>query len=351
MSPARSGFPLLPFLLLSAFLTTSAQEHGRGPTDPKAQNTYAEARTSGKHWSSLQELIDKYRKADKQDSNHCQDCALQAAKLALKTGDPKLARNESLELETLATTPDEQTEAHYLHGVAVLQIGMENHKERDLSEAESEFQKAIALSNGKKAEAIFLEGQALAYLHQDDAAKARFHEFLSKYPPGNLDYVRAARFEKRPELARERMAPGFALKILNGDNISLDELQGKVVLIDFWATWCGPCREALPRIQGIAKKFQGQPLVILSISLDKDATKWQEFVAKNHMTWEQYRDGSDGVMAQRFGVRAIPATFTIDSDGVLQDQHVGDAAIEGKLKKLVAAAEKRAEAPAPAEAN
>jgi thiol-disulfide isomerase/thioredoxin len=167
-----------------------------------------------------------------------------------------------------------------------------------------------------------------------------------------LDYVRAERYEKTPELARERMAPAFGLTTLSGERISLDELQGKVVLIDFWATWCGPCREALPHVQSIAKKFSGQPLVVLSISLDQDETKWKEFVAKNKMTWQQYRDGGfDGPMAQKFGVRAIPATFTIDADGVLQDQHVGDASIEGKLKKLVAAAANRAEQPPPAVVN
>jgi len=88
------------------------------------------------------------------------------------------------------------------------------------------------------------------------------------------------------------MAPAFAVTTEDGQRISLDDLQGKVVLIDFWATWCGPCRAALPHIQQIAQKFQGQPLVVLSVSLDSDETKWKGFVAKNNMTWLQYRDGS-----------------------------------------------------------
>jgi thiol-disulfide isomerase/thioredoxin len=96
------------------------------------------------------------------------------------------------------------------------------------------------------------------------------------------------------------MAPAFVLTTLSGEQFSLDKLEGKVILVDFWATWCGPCREALPHMQTIAKKFAGQPLVILSISLDNDQTRWQSFVAKNNMTWQQYRDGGfDGVMAQR----------------------------------------------------
>ena len=90
-------------------------------------------------------------------------------------------------------------------------------------------------------------------------------------------------------------------------------------------------------MQKVAKKFQGEPLVILSISLDNDEQKWKEFIGKNEMTWLQSRDGGfEGPVAKLFGVAAIPHTFTIDADGVLQEEHTGDASIEGKLKKLIA---------------
>jgi hypothetical protein len=86
----------------------------------------------------------------------------------------------------------------------------------------------------------------------------------------------------------------------------------------------------------IAKKFEGQPLVILSVSLDADETKWKDFVAKNGMTWLNYRDGGfTGPISRLFGVTAIPHTFTIDANGILQDEHIGDASLEGKPKKLL----------------
>jgi len=76
--------------------------------------------------------------------------------------------------------------------------------------------------------------------------------------------------------------------------------------------------------------------VILSVSLDSDEQKWKEFIGKNEMTWPRYRDGGfTGSIAKMFGVTAIPHTFTIDADGVLQEEHIGDASIEGKLKKLL----------------
>jgi peroxiredoxin len=98
----------------------------------------------------------------------------------------------------------------------------------------------------------------------------------------------------------------------------------------------------------IAKKFQGQPLVVLSVSLDDDEQKWKDFITKNEMTWLQYRDGGfTGPISKMFGVQAIPHTFTIDSDGVLQDERIGDASIEGKLKKLVARVHEAPVAPKP----
>jgi peroxiredoxin len=160
---------------------------------------------------------------------------------------------------------------------------------------------------------------------------------------------RAFRFVSEPQLARQRMAPPFEVKTMDGQHISLDDLQGKVVLIDFWATWCPSCVEALPHMQHIAQKFAGQPLVVLSVSLDSDDAKWRAFVAKNKMTWPQAYDGGwNGEMGHKFQVHAIPATFTIDADGVLQDAHVGDADIEGKLKKLIAQAQQAKPAALPA---
>jgi peroxiredoxin len=134
------------------------------------------------------------------------------------------------------------------------------------------------------------------------------------------------------------MAPAFTVTALDGTKFNLDAMGGRVVLIDFWATWCGPFNEELLRMKKIAKEFAGQPLVIISVSWDSDAAKWKEFIAKNEMTWVQYRD-ADHDLSKRFGISAIPHYFTIDSDGVLTSEMLGSGSdVEGKLKKLVAKA-------------
>jgi thiol-disulfide isomerase/thioredoxin len=215
---------------------------------------------------------------------------------------------------------------------------METHNEEFLIHAHEEMLKALA-AGLKFPTAIYADGLILAQLKQDDGAKTRFEDFVKLQPENDPDRQRALRYISEPDLARARMAPPFAITTTDGKRISLDDLAGKVVLLDFWATWCGPCREALPHMREIARKFHGEPLVVLSISLDTDEQKWKEFIAKNEMTWLQYWDGGfDAPIAKGFGVHSIPHTFTIDADGVLQDEHIGDAAIEGKLKKLVARA-------------
>jgi hypothetical protein len=92
-----------------------------------------------------------------------------------------------------------------------------------------------------------------------------------------------------------------------------------------------PGRKHISR-RGIHGRFLGR----ISISVDDNQEKWKEFVAKNEMTWPQYFDGGfNGSVARAFDVHAIPHTFTVDADGVLQDEHIGEASLEGKLKKLI----------------
>ena len=318
------------------------------PTDPKAMKTYKGAID----WLKIGkrgEAIDSFRKAAKQDG-HCTECLRQAYSLATSIGEYKEAEEIAREWLAISATDVERAAAHYRIALALQQQGLNDKKDKCFDESCSEFKSALQLEP-KFTVIHYAMGVSLAHMHQDDAARAEFSNFLATDTVTPNVHERAQRYIDRVELSRARMAPPFSVTTIDGKQISLDSLAGKVVLIDFWATWCGPCREALPHIREIAHRFQEQPLVVISISLDKDEGKWKDFVAKNQMTWLQYRDGSfTGPIARSFGVNAIPATFTIDADGVLEDQHVGDASIEGKLKKLVASAAElaRHKSPAPA---
>jgi thiol-disulfide isomerase/thioredoxin len=307
------------------------------PTDPKARKSFASAIDWEKHGKN-DEALNDFRKANKQDGSHCWECLRRAYPLALKLDAYKDAVEIARDLLPLAQTDPEKAAVHFGLAMALQQQGIQEKKDKYFPESSDEFKSALQL-NPQFARAHYHYGVTLAYLHQDDAARAEFSAFLDQDHNNPTLHPRAERFVDHIELARATMAPPFEITTLDGQHITMDSLAGKVVLIDFWATWCGPCREALPHIQTIAKKFEGQPLVVLSISQDTDQAKWKAFVAKNGMTWLQYcDDGFPGRIGTKFNVHAIPATFTIDADGVLEDQHVGDANIEGKLKKLIARA-------------
>ncbi len=322
--------------MLCVLAASGAQaQSGEGPTDAKAQKSYAEAENWLKeHKGSA--ALDSFRKADKQDGGHCRACQQQIIKLGLSVGGYKAADEAAQELIGEAKDPKALAIAHNDRAMILLREGMAKDKDEIFAEADKEYKAALA-AYANFPEAVFGDGLVLARMKQDDAAREQFEKYVSMIQDNTAQRQRAQRYAERPDLARARMAPAFTVTTADGQRVSLDDLQGKVVLIDFWATWCGPCREALPHIREIAQKFQGQPLVVLSVSLDKDESKWKDFVAKNGMTWMQYRD-ADGGIADLFAVHSIPHTFTIDADGVLQDEHIGDASIEGKLKKLCARA-------------
>jgi len=245
------------------------------------------------------------------------------------------------DMVTAAPVDPDKAYTHFRLAMALQQQGLYEKKDKQqrcFTESSDEFKSALQI-DPKFANAHYYLGVTLADLFQDDSARAEFTAFLDQdHKNANL-HPRAQRFLEHIELARATMAPPFSLVTLDGQHISMDGLAGKVVLIDFWATWCGPCRNALPNIKKLAQKFDGQPFTVLSISMDSDDAAWKDFVAKNGMTWMQYRDGRfTGKLARQFSVTAIPATFTIDADGVLEDQHVGDANLEGKIKKLIAQA-------------
>lgn len=324
-------------VLLVAFVVVPliAQDQTEGPSSEKAQKTYGKALVHLKHQQFLAAFAD-FKKADKQDNGLCPGCQKAIIQYGLRLQDWKAAESAAGEMVQEAQDERQIAAAHYQLGVVLYQQAMARHKEELFARSHEEMGKALA-SYANFPDAVYSDGMALAYLKQDEAAKARFEQFVTMQSAGEVDRKRAQRFASHPELARARMAPAFSLTTMDGQRISLDDLQNKIVLIDFWATWCGPCRAALPQMKELVKKFQGQPMLVLSVSLDKDEKAWREFVAKNEMTWPQYYDGGfEGPISTLFAVHAIPQTFTIGSDGVLQDEHVGDVSIQGKLKKLIA---------------
>jgi thiol-disulfide isomerase/thioredoxin len=275
-------------------------------------------------------------------------CELEAWDAAMQAREFQIAQGQAKTMLDNVTVPAMQAQADFMLGKATLALAILVDGDSQFEEADAAFQAALQIKPNYL-DCIYEDGTALAYLKRDDKAIARFQAYLKLAGPNDLNYTRVQRLIERPEMARSRLAPNFRVTTLDGKTITLESLAGKVVLIDFWAMWCPPCRRALPHLQKIAQEFAGQSFVLLSISLDPDEASWRGYTARNHMTWPQYRDGGfDGAIATLFAVRGIPYTIIVDSDGVLVEQYLGSEdingkhlsseAIDGKLRELIARA-------------
>ncbi len=136
-------------------------------------------------------------------------------------------------------------------------------------------------------------------------------------------------------------APAFSGTLLDGSNLSLESLAGKVVVIDFWATWCPPCVQALPAMQGLWKTYESRNVVFLGMNLDDpkmDNAEIQKFLADKGVTFRQMRD-LEGKTSNDYNVSGIPCTVIIDTKGVVRNVHVGFMpGMEEDLKNEIEAA-------------
>lgn len=109
-------------------------------------------------------------------------------------------------------------------------------------------------------------------------------------------------------------SPEIALPAATGSIVKLSSLQGKVVLIDFWASWCGPCRNSMPALKQVYKKYKDKGLEIYGISLDQNPAAWTKAVKEDQTTWLHVID-KEGATAGKWGIQYIPTSFLLDKQG------------------------------------
>jgi peroxiredoxin len=238
-------------------------------------------------------------------------------------------------------------QGHNNKGLA-LQWLSENKDQKKLQEAEAEFRKALAVGESAPAALHYNLGMALLQMSRDQEGIAELQQYTKLQPTGATTDT-ARKMIENPRRAREDYAPDFSFTTVAGEYLSLEEMRGKVVVLDFWGTWCPPCVESVPSLRSLHKRYAKEPsFVLIGISSDSEEEPWRAFIDKNKMVWPQFWD-RDRKIARLFGVRAFPTYVVIDHEGVVRFRSIGSsweraANLEDAIRKQVKIVAKSVEA-------
>ncbi len=215
----------------------------------------------------------------------------------------------------------------------------------DLAPELSEFDKLLTKYKDQKTDDVsqiaYMKAVLYLQVFQDDTKGAELLQQLAKDFPGTR-FANAAESQLKSMKAQENMAvgkqfPDFTEKDLEGKPLSVTGFKGKVVLVDFWATWCGPCIRELPNVKTTYQKYKDKGFDVLGISLDSDKDKLTGFLAKNEMPWPQFFDGQGwkNKLAQQYGINSIPATYLLDASGKVIAKNLRGPDLEAAVAKAL----------------
>lgn len=144
-------------------------------------------------------------------------------------------------------------------------------------------------------------------------------------------------YNEHVEFSKNKVAPEIALPNPNGEIIKLSDLRGKYVLIDFWASWCGPCRKENPNVVRLYNKYKDENFTIYSVSLDKDKKRWEMAIKADGLIWDNHVSDLkywQSEVVSKYKIQGIPHTVLIDPEGKIIETKLRGAALEQKLKEL-----------------
>ena len=264
------------------------------------QSNYAEA---AKHFNKANEL--------RQDK--CSECYLWLARMDMAAGSLQPALTLTDKAVATAASDPEKASAQLYRGVVLGRQGK-------LNEAETAF-KAASAANPACVECRFNLGFVLLKESKDAEGVATLKTVAAHFA-GTPRGTEIQRLIADPSRIRKNYAPEFSAKLKSGEEVNLDTLKGKVVLLDFWGTWCEPCRISLPLLKDLAAKVDPAKVAIISIDEYDARPKWEQFTQANAMTWGQVYDG-DLSLHHAFGVDGFPRYYILSKDGIILDQFKG----------------------------
>ncbi|MCP4121477.1 MAG: AhpC/TSA family protein [Bacteroidetes bacterium] len=210
---------------------------------------------------------------------------------------------------------------------------------KEVEEAEEQYVLDYISSNATSPVAPYAAIRSLAYYMEYDQLKPVVDQIIEGGTETKYLTSLNEMLVKLKQLAIGAKAPDFTEVLVDGSDFSMSSLAGKYVLLDFWASWCGPCRRENPNVVAMYEELGGEDFEIVGISLDKHRDKWLQAIDDDKLTWVHVSDlkGWKCAVADIYNVKAIPKTYLLDRDGNIVAKNLRGNELKDKIRELLAA--------------
>jgi thiol-disulfide isomerase/thioredoxin len=340
-----SRTPHLLALILASALALHAQSAQLPDISAAAQAAYKQGLAAESH-QQLDIALERFQSSLKQ-SGACLDCIESIARVEYEMGDHKAALAAAAKMANLTANPKGKARADTLAG----RIYFDQYFAYSVGEGAYEKNPGRAQDAIKHAEAAFgraakedpsneplllLHGHLLAVLKHDAEARSEFVACAAVPGTSPTECARALRLSQNIDAARNEPSPLFEATTIDGQKVSLDSLAGKVVLIDFWGSWCPVCVRDAGYVQSMLASFPPDRFVLLEVDSGDSSDHWQNYVKENRLKGVQAQD-ENSKMGTAFRVSAYPTYVILDGNGSIRFRTRGATGdLRGEIRKLLA---------------